>query len=257
MSPSSTEQLNRCVSVVTAATNLNSRILKSYEEIIQLSLPRWNTFVEKQKKKNRKNGQFFNPLTFFKIGETKHSFLLRFLLDPNAEHGQGDLFLASFLKEIGVEQLEHEKWIIYPCEYKRIDILLERTAPKPSVIIIENKSNDAVDRPNQLYRYWYRAIHTLYPHLDYSSEKTQNNFKVVYLPSGDHKKYEEQSIMRPEEEPSASLSNLPQKLPLPIQTLTFKRFVVNWLHEITDKVPEQNIRLRTYLEFYKELCQSL
>lgn len=253
---STTDELDCCIAVVSAAKRLNSHKLESYAEVVQSAIPKWNAFVSQQKKLNRNQGHLFNPLDFFKIGETKHSFLLRYLLDPEADHGQGDLFLLSFLNKIGIPTPAEGKWIVPPCEHMDIDILLFRQNPS-SVVIIENKSHDAVDQANQLYRYWYNAIHAQHPQLDYTSRNTHDHFKIIYLPSGDHKHYTEQSVTLPDYEPYASIPNLPLKLPLPIDHLTFRHFISEWLHEITTNVPKQNTRLITYLDFYKELCQSL
>ena len=43
----------------------------------------------------------FNPFQFMRTDEMGLSKILAFLLDPREAHGQGDLFLNSFLKYIG------------------------------------------------------------------------------------------------------------------------------------------------------------
>ncbi len=43
----------------------------------------------------------FNPFRFMYTNEIGLSKILAFLLDPTETHGQGDLFLNSFLKYIG------------------------------------------------------------------------------------------------------------------------------------------------------------
>lgn len=266
MNTTPSECIELCRQVISEAMSLKRHKLESklesYAEVLQTTVPEWNEFVREQKERNQNHGHLFNPLTFFKIGETKHSFLLRYLLDPNASHGQGNLFLHSFLDEIGIPPSTEGQggWVVPPCEHMNIDILLFREHPA-SVVIIENKSHDAVDQPNQLYRYWLKAIYDKHRDLPYDAPETRENFKVIYLPSGDHKRYTEQSITRPDKADIESYkdeyNNLPKKLPLPITTLTFKSFICKWLEKITTSVPKQNTRLRTYLEFYKELCQSL
>jgi hypothetical protein len=42
----------------------------------------------------------FNVFNFFKIGENKTSEILAYFLDPNETHGQGDVFLRSFMEDV-------------------------------------------------------------------------------------------------------------------------------------------------------------
>ncbi len=224
---------NRCI-------ESNRRILKS-----------WKSHREELRTRNRKDGRLFNPLSFFPIGETKHSELLGYLLKPDANHGQGSVFLQSFLKMLGVPEPESGQWSV-TVESSRVDIMLRRTNPS-SVIIIENKSHGAVDQRNQLYRYWHKHIHLNHPLLDYGLEDTKRSFQIIYLPGIEGKTPEPHSLCRPEH-----LSDpLPLTVPVTPKLLSFGGSIADWVAITSQKIPTENHRLRAYLEFYQELCQSL
>lgn len=118
--------------------------------------------IKAERMSNTKMGKYVNVFSlwneFSGISEPIHSRILHFFLSDNPMHGQGKLFLSAFLEYIGFEKDEgNEEWII-TAEEGRVDVLLRRQNPLGAVII-ENKSNWAVDQPNQLYRYWYENIH--------------------------------------------------------------------------------------------------
>lgn len=92
-----------------------------------------------------------------------HSAMLRFLLDPLARHGQGNLFLKAFLQAVARKPgwpdcrtpAPDASWTA-KCEYPigpsgRIDLLLESRAEGTS-IVLENKI-DAKDQDAQIARY--------------------------------------------------------------------------------------------------------
>src|SRR5207244_839864 len=133
------------------------------------------------------NGATFNPLTRLKIDETMHSQILGDLLDPDGTHGQGDVFLVPFLEELGIPESDVGLWHV-TVETGRVDILIWRNHPEKSAIIIENKSNDAGDQPNQIYRYWHREMYLWDPGFWTSTDETKiserkRRFHVVYLPT--------------------------------------------------------------------------
>jgi hypothetical protein len=218
----------------------NRRILKS-----------WKSHREELRIRNRNDGRLFNPLRFFPIGETKHSELLGYILKPDANHGQGNTFLLSFLKMLDVPEPERGQWSV-TVESSRVDIMLRRTNPS-SVIIIENKSHEAVDQRNQLYRYWHKHIHLNNPLLDYSLEVTKRAFQIIYLPGIEGKTPEPHSLCRPKHLGAP----LPATVPLTPKLLSFRESIADWISIASQDIPTENHRLRAYLEFYQELCQSL
>src|SRR5207248_3128712 len=107
---------------------------------------------------NRQHGTGFNALSRFKINETAHSRIIGDLLNPLGSHGQGDLFLEPFLRFLEIPDPERGTWAI-TVETGRVDIMLWREKPLRSAVIIEHKSNNAGDQPNQIYRYWYYQLY--------------------------------------------------------------------------------------------------
>jgi len=200
------------------------------------------------KKKSKETSCNFNVLKLFSINEPMHSFLLANILNPNAEHGQGNLFLISFLKKLGIESPEEGQWTI-TAEKGRIDILIKRRHPH-SVIVIENKSNGAEDQPNQLYRYWYREIYL--PHKlrgnDFSKQHPEKYYQVLFLTPADWKQPSEQTTLKP----NGWDSELPPKMPLETKIWKFNHEISDWLREVYNEIPKENHRLKEYIKQYIE-----
>ena len=102
----------------------------------------------------------FNPFQFLRTDEMGLSKILAFLLDPKETHGQGDLFLNSFLKYIGKHNfLAYDK--IQVCvekatsENRRHDIFIEGflNNKRRWIVSIENKLRFASDQEEQLKDY--------------------------------------------------------------------------------------------------------
>jgi len=215
---------------------------KSLEVISQ-----WLLLKEDGTIKNRGTGQNFNPLRRIPITEPTHSRLIGDFLKNNGEHGQGNKFLIAFLDLIGVPCAGEGTWQV-TVERGNVDICLTRTAP-PSVVIIENKSNWAVDQRSQLYRYWNSHVHTKYPSLDYKAKATRDSFKLIYLVPHVGKRLEIQSRCRPHE-----LDAVPYvEVPLEIVIVVLKDLFASW-GEV--EIPPDNHRLKTFLAFYAELWEN-
>ena len=127
-----------------------------------------NQVIENLRVQREKNELYdsnrFNPFQFLRTDEMGLSKILAFLLDPTETHGQGDLFLNSFLKFIGKHQfLAYKKVNIYrekttketTKENRRHDIFIEGLLDNKIawVISIENKLQGAVDREDQMNDY--------------------------------------------------------------------------------------------------------
>lgn len=102
----------------------------------------------------------FNPFQFMRTDEMGLSKILAFLLDPKETHGQGDLFLNSFLKYIGKHNfLAYDN--IQVCvekatsENRRHDIFIEGflNHRRHWIVSIENKLRFASDQEEQLKDY--------------------------------------------------------------------------------------------------------
>lgn len=206
--------------------------------------------VNRANDKNRITGCGFNSLQFFNIGETLHSLLLAFLLDPNASHGQKNLFLKEFLQMIGIEEPGKGHWVVTAEKY-RIDVLLRRTDPK-STIIIENKSNNAVDGRNQLYRYWYEQIYKKNQQQDFKDNDLSRRYRIVYLPVSEGRELTKDTLSCPERLKEQN-PDLPDMVPLKVDKRSFQDFVVLWLERCEMQIPVSNYRLREYVKQYIEL----
>ena len=209
---------------------------------------------------DKKNGLHFNVFDLFrndcKIGieERIHSKLINFLLDSTASHGQGKLFLNEFLKLLDIEKPDEGIWNI-TVEKGYIDILLYRSDPE-SIIIIENKSNNARDQQNQLYRYWHDAIYLKMRHKEKHKAYFSNNknkYQLIYLAPNVGKIYEEQTKIKPIDWDE----NLPQDVPMEIEVLYFDNFIQKWLDNCINCLPAERIRIKEYIVQYQMLCKTL
>ncbi len=200
-----------------------------------------------EKEQIKKKSIYFNVFDFFKINEPLHSKLLGTLLNPYSNHGQGRLFLNEFLKIIGIEYFDEDVWQV-TAEIGRIDILI-KCLNRPSVIIIENKSNGAIDQNNQIYRYWYQEIL-----LPYGKEalNIKRNFRIIYLAPTDSKSFEAHTLEKPKE----YSDNLDDRINSEkILKLTFKNEIVSWLNNCYEQLPESNFRIKEYVKQYRELWE--
>lgn len=97
--------------------------------------------------------------------EIRHSFFLRFLLDPNESHGLGDIFLKRLLQKamtgvrgdsLPISLIDLDVWdledTIVLREWNSIDILILNTTNKLAVIIENKVYSD--EHSDQLKRYW-------------------------------------------------------------------------------------------------------
>lgn len=215
-----------------------------------------STFQEQ----NRQQSSAINVFRFFSPGETTHSRLLAFFLDPRSHHGQGTLFLEEFLRLLHIKDstpLAAHQWVV-TAEIGRIDVLLRRAHPH-SVIIIENKSNFAVDQPNQLYRYWYQEIYQkqLQQHrpVEELSRPPADQYRLLYLAPADWKVWEEQSLHKPTEWKEWG-AHLPERVPIQPEQYLFRNLIVPWLENALLRLPATNHRLREFTLQYLQFWQT-
>jgi hypothetical protein len=115
---------------------------------------------KKQQQLDRKKATRFNVLIdFIQPDENKLSDILRDLLDPNGNHGQGDLFLTLFFNQVGITP--DAKLMKGAAVYReapthgifkyrrRMDVLIEAGMWK---VAIENKV-ESMDQPEQVKDY--------------------------------------------------------------------------------------------------------
>lgn len=274
-----------CQNFLSGTENFCTKIIDDWKNCCKVEnyLPRvdefpkweeWHKLFLEDEKKHIEDGHNFNifellKLEFdFSIKETRHSKLIKFLLDTCASHGQGNKFLTEFLKLLNVECSKTDFWHIITEKYTangNIDLLLYRKSPE-TIIIVENKSNWAKDQENQLYRYWYEEIYSLTKMSDRNFYSNNNKYQIIYLPPNECKTYQGNSILkpngRPNEKPLNLKSNdleinLPDKVPMDIKILYFNDFIQKWIENCKKQLPETNHRVREYLTQYQLLCNSL
>jgi hypothetical protein len=205
--------------------------------------------------RNRAHGTSFNPFTRIKIGETSHSKLLGDLLNPRGSHGQGTLFLDVLLGKLGCPIPESDTWKV-TVETGRVDILIWRHHPVKSAIIIENKSNNAGDQPNQIYRYWHREMYLwdreLWDTEDQATVRERDmRFHIAYLPTDGGRSPAEHTTTRPVD--WTGVDNPHREVPLKCMPLTLPELTGAWLSEALPRIPSTNSRLRDFLTQYHEL----
>jgi hypothetical protein len=218
-------------------------LLRQIEQVIA----QWLSAKKVAEARNKECGQLFNPLSLVPLKETIHSGILGELLDPRGSHGQGPLFLRSLLRHLRVPEPDAGEWNL-TVEADRVDIMLSRTKPR-GVIVIENKANDAEDRPNQLYRYWYRQIYRRWPRLDYEHSATRSSYRVFYLSGNGKKMPIAHSLERPLQWKTPEYLTMP----LPCEALGLDVLMRLLKKTALNNVPKKNTRLRTFLLMYSEL----
>ena len=232
---------------------------------IQRLLGEFKKITDQWKEKEVK-GEGFNLIDFISriwgIGETKHSQILGFFLNPRENHGQGGLFLKLFLEKLGFKNsnFNPKDWIVEVEQRSngrdQIDILIQSHQLGIS-IAIENKSNGAKDQSHQLYRYWESAIYNFH---NRDKEKALNPkySRIVYLPKWGLPS--EQTRTRPKDykEP------YPEKLTFEeqggiiekqggiISCWTYYTHIVEWLNECIGAMRGENHIVKQLVKNYIE-----
>jgi hypothetical protein len=201
--------------------------------------------------------QFLNSFRQLSPSETQHSCILCDLINPhNPANDHGKLFLELFFKYVlndrQFEYGENDDWEV-TAEQERYDIRI-RNRNNSKIIIIENKSNLAFDQPNQLYRYWYYGIHLLQKDMD------KKYAKILYLSPSEFKKYEKQSITKPDyfkdiqnEDPDSQLADrLDEAI---IKIVYFNQEILTWLDKCIEALEEKD-NLFYYLLQYKDFWEN-
>jgi len=198
--------------------------------------------------------QCINIINILSPDEPKHSKIIGNLINPTEKHGFGCLFLELFFKYILDDPdfitSKDDNWIITIEKEGRYDIRI-RNQINTKIIILENKSNDAEDQPNQLYRYWFNGI--------FQPQAIISNVipvykKILYLSPNYSKKPDKQSLSRPKELEN-TLLELPEQVPENlIKIIYFHKEIDRWLSlcmENVDKYSEIYYYLKQYKDFWR------
>lgn len=229
---------------------------------VQTLLTTFRKTITEWKEKEEK-GEGFNFISFISriwgIGETKHSQILGFFLNPRENHGQGGLFLKLFLKKLGfdITAFEPNDWAVEVEQRSngrdQIDILIQSRRLGIS-IAIENKSNGAKDQSHQLYRYWESAIYNFH-NRDKEKALDPKHSRVVYLPQWGIPS--EQTRTRPKD----YKESYPEKLALEeqggiISCWTYYNHIVKWLNSCVEAMGGENNIVKQLVKNYIEYWNS-
>ena len=229
---------------------------------VQTLLTTFRKTITEWKEKEEK-GEGFNFISFISriwgIGETKHSQILGFFLNPRENHGQGGLFLKLFLKKLGfdITAFEPNDWTVEVEQRSngrdQIDILVQSHRLGIS-IAIENKSNGAKDQWHQLYRYWESAIYNFH-NGDKEKALDPKHSRVVYLPQWGIPS--EQTRTRPKD----YKESYPEKLALEeqggiISCWTYYNHIVKWLNSCVEAMGRENNIVKQLVKNYIEYWNS-
>lgn len=197
---------------------------------------------------NQRLGLDFNPLRWIPIKEPTHSKIIGEFLNPDGSHGQGSLFLQCFLQKLEVPESEKGTWQI-SIETGRVDIMLWRESPA-SMIIIENKVKDALDQPNQIFRYWHHQMERWKPG-HWLDKETCRAFRLIYLPADESKSPAPHSLERPVD--WSDMITKQKVVPLECETLSLRQLMQLWHAKAVENVPDTNSRLHVFFQLYREI----
>lgn len=198
----------------------------------------------------------FNLFKNLRLNENQHSNFLKKLLTVSGKHGQGDLFLKSFLEMIDFPY-NNEVWKVgkelQSGKKGRIDLIIYT---ENKSIIIENKINNAENQKNQLYRYWKNSI----------LNKNISESRILYLAKSrkdkDYEKHLEVSKQKPINPTYNKLTHLPEVLEHKVEILGFKEDIIPWLKCCLSNISNDNctdeslLRLKYTLEQYIEFLEN-
>lgn len=241
-------------SLITENLDLRAKGFDWTSELLEA----WLLGKTEEQADNREDGAGFNPYSKISIREIDHSRLIGDLLNPSGSHGQGVLFLDAFLRHLKIPDFGIGEWNV-TVEEGRVDIMAWSEKPLKSAILIENKSNNAIDQSNQIYRYWYQQLYLWDKELWDSpcsgqDQDRRRRFRVIYLTTDTERKPSTHSLQCPEELKSR---DLPDPLPLEVVTISLSDLTKLWIDEAYSLVPERNTRLRSFLKQYHEIWNPM
>ncbi len=240
----------------TANTSLNKSDVDDIDNIITL----FNEYEQKRDAQRHRGLNDFNPFTIVLKGHYEvqlHSRFLRHLLDPHADHYQGDLFLQLFLDKCGLPDFFNDTMRCQTYnEYEYIDIYITDGSKH---LIIENKIWTG-DQPDQLKRYvedieeegaGKESIAVIYLSLDRDGKKRYPNLKSEFSSVKEfesiHYDKEITEWLKDAYEQVANITNLSlgiRQYQEVIQKLygTYRRKAMSLEDYITDNIPEDKRR---------------
>jgi hypothetical protein len=241
---------NKIIFYNSSFLNYKNLFYKKNISVINYNLIPFHLEYKKKLKINK--NQNLNIFEQINVSEPEHSVILANLLNPVGSHGYGYLFLKLFFETFYTELTfsEKEHWIV-TAEKERYDIRI-RNIDNSKIIIIENKSNNAQDQENQLYRYWFNGI--------YSAQYNRKRLglgcfsKIIYLSPSDYKQPDRQTLSRPKDMDI----NFPETVPIEMVDIRFfNKHIVKWLDKCLNSIDSNTnvyYYLKQYFDFWGQLC---
>lgn len=166
-----------------------------------------------------------------RLRETAHSSILQHLL-------RNQLILDSFVQTIlGIDNIKVRAKNVRTAEKDHIDVSIYE---KDICIIIENKVNDAVEQPGQIYRYVELALEAGY---------REEQILVLYLNSNHRTKPSEFSL-------SKDGYRIPKIVEDNLIVKDYSHDIYNWLINLSSLIPENEQYLLSALHQYKDYLEE-
>ena len=169
-----------------------------------------------------------------KLKETAHSSVLQHLIKHQT-------ILDSFIESIiGIDSLRVNSKSVRPAEQERIDVSIY---DKDICIIIENKVNDAVEQPGQIFRYVELALMAGYK---------EDQIRVLYLNSKHHDKPSDFSLT----ENGENIKRIPKTIEDNIIVKDYAHDIYNWIKKLPTVIPSHEQYIISALHQYQDYLEE-
>lgn len=198
-------------------------------------------WLAEQKKAELYNANRFNPFRFLRKDELGLSSILAFFLNPKEEHGQGEVFLNSFLKKLNLHHF---------LAYDDVDVTVEKstgTKRRHDILIqgklkgkikwvfsIENKLNWAGEQKDQLQDYLF----------DLKRYELGKNYFLMFLPV---KSYDPTSINGEVWQQEVKSGNA---------VVWDANLITEWLNDTVIIAPEIQSFTKFFIQYLKEIVMG-
>lgn len=200
-------------------------------------------FVNQVKKEyTRTLASDFNSLDFWYVGENKISEILCFLLNPNASHGQEDVFLKLFIEKFEIK--------FRYSNISEITVQLEKRTDdnrRLDIFLLSKLSRDVIAIENKIYLSTRDQFNQINDYLNYLSKITKDNqFTFIYLAPKD-KIVSNQSYDR---EKSVELD-----LEKNMLFINYEEHIISLIHQFA--ISAENERVRGFILDFERKLKSL
>lgn len=132
--------------------------------------------IEYEKRHSKKLATQFNAMKFLHWSENKVSEILAFFLNPNEDHGQGDIYLKLFKDELGLH---------FPYDSpKKVQIILEDSTfenRRVDIVLKNQDSSHVIGIENKIYPWTKDQKNQVKDYLKYLESISKGNYQLLYL----------------------------------------------------------------------------